>query len=55
MPVNPAVEAILNKLHAPKNETQAAFEWVAERFDLARNMGLALATLQSPAAEVRRA
>lgn len=49
--VNPAVEAILVKLQAPENTTQAAFEWAAERFDLSRNMGLALETLGRPATE----
>jgi glycosyltransferase involved in cell wall biosynthesis len=55
MAVNPAVEAILTQRRAPQNETQAAFDWAAERFDLARNMALALKTLEPAAAGVRRA
>ena len=46
MAVTPAVEAILTKFRDAQREPQEAFEWASERFDLARNMTLALQTLQ---------
>ena len=46
MAVNPAVEAILTKFRDAPSEPQKAFEWASQRFDLARNMTLALQTLQ---------
>ncbi len=48
--VNPAVEAILSKLRNAQSGTEEAFEWASERFDLARNMTLALQALGPAAA-----